>query len=317
MKKLLVILGPTATGKTDLAIDLAKRLNGELISSDSRQVYKGLDIGTGKLPGTDVEYEKKERMWLIDGVPVWMYDVVEPDVRYDVWQYIQDATAIINKINENGKLPIVVGGTGLYIKGLLEGLIEIDIPADTGLRAELELRSLNDIQQKLAELDPIQFESLNASELSNKRRLIRKIEKLQLRGELAAPSDNKGLAEHYDVLKVGLMTSRAVLYQRIDQRVLKRVNSGMIEEARSLNAGGLSFERMQELGLEYRLLVDLLMGKINSTELFITQLQFKIHQYAKRQLTWFRRDKGIHWFDIESDNYNEKVEENVLSWYNA
>ncbi len=315
MNKLLCIIGPTATGKTDLGITLAKKLNGELVSCDSRQVYRGLDIGTGKLPCNDVEYTKHNKVWLIDSIPVWLYDIVDPKVRYDVWQYVQDAAAIVEQINQSGKLPIIVGGTGMYLKGLLEGFSEMEIPVDPKLRQELEQLNPEDLRQKLKKIDLPQFKLLNNSELHNKRRLIRRIEKLLMSKELSQPQINRGIGNKYEVLKIGLTADREVLNKRIDQRVIKRVNAGMIKEAENLYQEGLSYERMKQLGLEYGLLSDLLEGLIDKNE-FIKKLQFRIHQYAKRQLTWFNRDNKIKWFDITGPDFEQKVEQTVLGWYN-
>ena len=317
--KILCIVGPTATGKTDVGISLAKKLNGEIIACDSRQVYKDLDIGTGKMPGVDVPYERKDRCWIIDGVPVWGYDMVFATSQYDVSQYVSDIKEVIADVVSRGKLPIIVGGTGLYLKGLLSGFGQMGVPVDLALREELEQLSLNDIQNYLRKIDQEQFQLLNDSEKHNKRRLIRKIE-IELLKDTVKENVEDGIAKDFDVLKVGLETKREVLYDRIDLRVVKRVESGMIEEADGLHRNGLTFNRMRELGLEYRMLADFLEGKIKTKAEFIEKLQFKIHQYAKRQLTWFKVDKEIVWFDIlettrESSRLSP-VEEYVLDWYN-
>lgn len=316
-KKILCIVGPTATGKTDLGISLAKKLNGEIIACDSRQVYKDLDIGTGKMPGNDVPFERHDRYWIIDGVPVWGYDMVFATSQYDVSQYVSDAKEIIAEIVSRGKLPIIVGGTGLYLKGLLSGFAQMGVPIDLALREELEQLSLGDIQNNLNKIDSEQYKSLNDSEKNNKRRLIRKIEIELLKDKGKDVMEGEGIASDFDVLKVGLETKREVLYERIDIRVIKRVESGMIEEADSLHRNGLTYGRMRELGLEYRMLADYLEGKIKEKSEFIQKLQFKIHQYAKRQLTWFKVEKQIKWFDILEDGFDKKLEEYVLGWYNV
>lgn len=320
MKKILVILGPTSSGKTDLALDLAKQFNGELISVDSRQVYKGLDIGTGKLPslkfkampeGRQVKSSKFDGYWVMDGVKIWMYDVALPKDRYDVSKYLIDVQKVLEGIFKRGKSPILVGGTGLYLKAILEGFNNLKRSVDLSLRKSLEKLSLTGLQERLKQLAPKVFEELNNSERNNKRRLVRKIEgrgrRLKVEGE----------RKDWQVLKVGLTADREILNKRIDERVVDRVEQGMIEEAKSLNKNGLTFDRMRELGLEYKCLADLLEGKIEEEE-FIKILQTKIHKYAKRQMTWFRnQEKDIWWVDITSDNFESQVEKKVSDWYNS
>jgi tRNA dimethylallyltransferase len=314
-KKILCVLGPTATGKTDLAINLAKKLDGELVACDSRQVYKGLDIGAGKSPSdkSKIKCQKLKNFWVVDGVKIWMYDVVSPTKRYDVAQYIKEASKVIEKIVDENKLPIIVGGTGMYLRYLIHGLSSIE--ANIELRAELEKMTLGEVQKKLIALSPTYFENLNESERKNKRRLIRKIEIL---------SDHNGekkklttpLLERFKILKIGLSAKRELLNKRINQRVVSRIDQGMIEEAEKLYKSGLSFKRMVELGLEYGVLAEYLGGKLTKREM-VEKLKTKIHQYAKRQMTWFKRDKQINWFDITHKDWQKKLEKVVLDWYNA
>ncbi len=186
MKKILVILGPTSTGKTDLAIKLAKKFNGEIISCDSRQVYKGLDIGTGKMPSESLEVKilKSAGFWLINGmseaptnaVKVWMYDVINPGKKYTAFDFAKDASRIIKEINLRGKLPVVVGGTGLYLKALLGDIPNLKVPINKKLREELTTLSLEKLQQKLKKLSLKKWNSLNNSDKNNPRRLLRSIE---------------------------------------------------------------------------------------------------------------------------------------------
>lgn len=172
MKKLLVILGPTATGKTDLALNLAKKFNGELMSCDSRQVYKGLDIGTGKLPGKEVSSrgrwasgpKRGEGFWEMGGIKVWMYDVAGPKTHYTVYDYNKRARKVIEDIIKRDKLPIIVGGTGLYLRALLEGLPNLKIPTDNKLRGKLEKLSLDELQKRLKSLSPAAFQKLTDSD---------------------------------------------------------------------------------------------------------------------------------------------------------
>lgn len=312
MKKLLVILAPTSAGKTDLALSLAKKFNGELVSCDSRQVYTGLDIGTGKVPGKEVKIKTGQGFWEMDGLKVWMYDVADWRMQYTVYDYIKDAQKIINQILKRGKLPIIVGGTGLYLKALLEGLPNLSISPNPKLRKELESLPLINLQNKLQQVSMSRWEKMNSSDRYNPRRLIRAI-------ELEFGKENKsenvdGLKKNSNILKIGLNVPREILYKRIDERVINRLDQGMIEESEKLHKRGLSFERMKQLGLEYGILADYLQGKISKIEL-VRVLQGKIHGYARRQITWFRKEKDVFWFDITQSDWCEQLENKVSSWY--
>lgn len=313
--KLLVILGPTATGKTDIAIEVAKRFNGELISCDSRQVYTGLDIGTGKLPGGEVEFKKFAGYWIIDQVKVHLYDIADPKEQFNAVRYADLAKNIITQIKRQKRLPIIVGGTGLYLKVLLNGLSNFPISTSPDLREELARESLIALQKKLSTLSPSLYQSLNPSEKKNKRRLIRKIEIVLASTDHKNGSKLPGISKDFDILKIGMTSPRSLLYKRIDERVVKRVDQGMIEEGRKLVEDGLSTERMRQFGLEYKFLADLIEGGLTEEE-FIKKLQLKIHQFAKRQLTWFKREDNVHWIDISQPNFTKKVEKLVNDWYN-
>lgn len=317
MNKVLVILGPTATGKTDVGLKLAQKLNGELISCDSRQVYNGLDIGTGK-EASDKSQEssiKKDKcFWEIDGVKIWMYDVCDPKKQFTVKDYVIHAEKIIEDIIERGKLPIIVGGTGFYLKALLEGIPNLEIPVNKKLRGELEKFSLEDLQEKLKKLSLEKWEQLNNSDKNNKRRLLRSIELLFMNPYINNNQVKITNNQKYDALKIGLTAPREVLNKRIDLRVISRIDQGMIEEAKNLHQNGLSFARMKELGLEYGMLAKLLKDEISENQL-VNELSIKIHQYAKRQMTWFKFQKNITWFDITAKNWEQKMDKLVLKWY--
>ncbi len=315
MQKLLVILGPTATGKTDLALKVAKSLNGEIIACDSRQVYKDLDIGTGKMPSKNLTVEKQKGFWIVDDVKIWLYDIADSKIRYTVSEYINNANYVLNQITSSGKLPIIVGGTGLYLKGLLEGFSNLGIPENPVLREELENLPLEDLQQKLKNLSEEAFAKLNYADSKNKRRLTRSIELNVMYPYINKNQKIEVKSKKFKILKVGLTTFRQELNKLIDLRLDSRLNQGLIDEAQRLHQQGLSLKRMRDLGLEYRYLADYLEGKIN-IELFKEQLKNKIHQYAKRQMTWFKRDKDIKWFDILDKNYSRKVEKYIRDWYN-
>jgi len=230
-EQLLVILGPTSTGKTDLAIELAKKFNGELISCDSRQVYVGLDIGTGKYPNLNIKYQKskikkRKGYWVIDGILIHMYDLVSPKRQYTVADYVKDTEGVIRDIVKRGKLPILVGGTGLYERAIVDGLSSLKIPADKKLRNKLIKLSREQLQRKLEKIDQEKWEGMNNSDKNNQRRLIRAIE-LAIsthKGGLSTYPTDVGLIQ--DVLKVGLTASRDILFENINQRVYKWIEKG-------------------------------------------------------------------------------------------
>ena len=313
--KLLVILGATSTGKTDLALSFAKKLNGQLISADSRQVYKYLDIGTGKKPGHEVEIKKKDGFWMMDRIKVWLYDIVSPQIQFSLYEYILKAKDAIKKISENRKLPILVGGTGFYIRSLLEGLSAFGFAKDPVLRKELAALSPEEIGSRIYQINPEIFINLNNSEAKNALRLIRIYEKL------TSPKIEKtfiGLEKNFDVLKIGLKTDRKILRERIKQRLLKRIEERMIEESKKLLAEKiLTFDRMEDLGLEYRYIAKFLKGEIKTQEELVEILSLKIGQYAKRQETWFKKEKNVIWFDILENDFNRQVEKRILDWYNT
>jgi|Napbiome12C3dose_1001474.scaffolds.fasta_scaffold00015_79 tRNA dimethylallyltransferase len=310
--KLLVLLGPTSTGKTDIALQLAKKFNGELVACDSRQVYKDLDIGTGKLPGSGCIISKGDGWWEMNGIKVWMYDVIKPTRQYTVFNYIKDASRVVDDIIVRGKLPMLTAGTGLYLKALLEGLPNLAVPIDLRLRKNLEKLSLNELQKKLQKISPQKWERLNSSDRQNPRRLLRAIE---IGTNVVTNDVTKGLTLAADILKIGLTAPREVLYQRIDERVVERIEQGMIEEAGRLHKAGLTLARMRQLGLEYRIMADYLEDKIQGSGNLIKILQGKIHGYARRQMTWFKREKDVFWFDITDSSFSSKVENLVAKWY--
>lgn len=329
--KILAILGPTATGKTDIALNLAKKLEGEIVSCDSRQVYRGLDIGTGKDPSSPPPYggvalddnsrlvilrelsnSRHKGYWIVNGIKIWMYDVVDPKEQYDVAKYIGDSTACIENIIKRKKLPIIVGGSGLYLRGLLEGFSNLQKATNPRLRNKLNKLALYELQEWFKKKSPEKWESMNNSDRNNRRRLVRAVELSMSKENGYSP---EGLLKKYDVLKIGLTAPRIVLYKRIDARVISRIKQGMIKEAESLFKKGLSLSRMRELGLEYGILADYLEKKIDKKEL-IQVMQIKIHRYAKRQQTWFKKEKNVYWFYITQKNWDKKVDKLVSGWYN-
>lgn len=323
---MLVILGPTSTGKTDLALSVAKKFNGELVSADSRQVYRGLDIGTGKMPGKFHSLIRKNGSWPVDNININLYDIADSRRQFNVARFVKEANSIMDKIWKKGKLPVLVGGTGLYLKAVTCGLSNLEIPVNRKLRKKLEKLSLSILQQKLKELSWVKWKSLNESDRQNSRRLIRAIEIIILRTKTEGFSptmedsslivqNNKEVVPN-DILKIGLTASRKILYQKIDERVVSRLNQGMVEEAVKLHKmNPLSLKRMKQLGLEYGVLADYLQGKIKNEKELIEILQNKIHQFARRQITWFKKEKEVHWFDITDNDYLIRIENLVTKWY--
>lgn len=310
-EKLLVILGPTATGKTDLSLEMAKRFNGELVAADSRQVYLGLDIGTGKYPGQTATFDKHQNYWEINKVKVWMYDVVDPKVQYSVAAYVKDAKKIIKNILNKNKLPIIVGGSGLYLKAILEGLPNLRVPVDKNLRKELEKLSLKKLQKKLQELSSKKWEAMNNSDRQNKRRLVRQIEVVLGGGVF---SKQELVNNKLDVLKIGLTAPREVLYRKVDERIDDWIEGGIVQEVETLNKQGINLNRFRNLGLEYRAIADYLDDKLSLDEMKIV-MQGELHGYLRRQQTWFKKDQDIVWFDVADQNFMDQVENKIRTWY--
>lgn len=296
MNKVLVITGPTATGKTALAVSLAKQLNGELVSADSRQVYRGMDIGTGK----DIDS--------LEGIPMHLYDVVDPNESFNISLYLEKAHASIIDILKRKKLPIIVGGSGLYIQALLHPFT-IHVAPNEKLRNELSLLTKEALQKKLQEVGNTYWETLNSSDRENPRRLIRKIE-IAMAKQKEVPQEKT----HFDVLQIGLKTDASVLYARIDERVEKRVTQGVIAEIQKLLDAGYSWELPAMSGLGYRQWKPYFDG-IAAKEAVIQKWKFDEHAYARRQMTWFRKDKTIQWFDIGQSDALGAIESLVTSWY--
>ncbi len=277
MNKVLVILGATATGKSALAVKIARKFNGEIISADSRQVYKGLNIGTGKIT-------KKE----MRGIPHHLISIVSPKKIFSVSDWQKAAQSKVGEILSRGKLPIICGGTGFYIQSIVDGLNLPEVPPNKKLRKKLENKSASELYKILKKLDLKRSQNIDKN---NKVRLVRAIEIVKKLGKV--PEINTLL--RYDALQIGLKLKDVELKKKINKRLISRMNSGMIKEAKNLKRNDLSFRRMRELGLEYRYLANYLEDKIPKKEM-IEKLESEIWKYAKRQMTWFKRDKSIRWF---------------------
>lgn len=266
--KLLIICGPTATGKTALAATLARKFDGELISADSRQCYRGMDLVTGK--------DRPD-------VPIWLYDVVDPGKPFSVSQWVKLARKAIADIEKRKKLPIVVGGTGLYIKALLDPFDTIDIPPDEGLRKKLALLSLSELQELTVR------DQMNDSDWNNPRRLIRKIEIVNSkRSHLARQGET---LRKEDILTIGLTAPIADLDRLIDKRLEKRIHMGLQKE------------------------VEVLLVRYDKNLPSMSAIGVNEHAYAKRQMTWFRKIPGISWVDVTLPDFEKEVTRKVLAWY--
>ena len=287
LPKVIAIVGPTASGKSSLGVYLAQKLNGEIISADSRQVYKGLDIGTGKVT-------KKE----MAGVPHHLLSVASPKKQFTVNDFVKKAEAAIKTTKIASLLPIVVGGTGLYIYMLLGRMAYPNVPPNQVLRTKLEQKTTKQLFAQLQKLDPRRAANI---EPDHKRRLIRAIEIAKAVGRSPSKSQITNLTNNkYDILWIGLKPEDKKLKQNIRMRLFARIRTGMIAEAKKLHAAGLSYKRMEALGLEYRYLSLFLQNNITKQE-FEAQLECAIWQYAKRQMRWFKRNKDIHWVRNKSE----------------
>jgi len=290
--KILVIVGPTASGKSDLAVSLAKKFNGEIVSADSRQVYKGLDIGSGKIT--------KEEM---EGVSHHLLDVVDPKEIFSVSQFKKLADKAIEEILEKGKLPIIAGGTGFFIQSIVDGLTFPEVPPNEVLRKELESKTGTELRDILKELDSDRFQSID---IYNKRRFVRAIEIAKALGSV--PKVNKD--PQYESLQVGIETDDS-LREKITERLEKRLKIGMVEEVENLNENGVSWDRLEDLGLEYRYISMFLRGMISLEEMK-KEIINKSWQYSRRQLTWFKRDKRINWIKLKQTKTIEKLVEDFI-----
>jgi tRNA dimethylallyltransferase len=284
LPKLVVVLGPTASGKSSLGIALAQHFHGEIVSVDSRQVYQGLDIGTAK-----VTLEERAL------IPHYLLDVADPRQAYTVAQYQQDAIAAINDILKHGSQPFLVGGSPHYIQAVVDNLAIPRIEPQPELRAQLEKRPLPELLAQLEELDP---QSAATIDRNNYRRVIRALEVCLISGK--PYSQQRKMAEpRYQSLLLGIAWPRGVLYRRIDARVDERMRQGMVQEVQRLLDGGLSNERLEALGLEYRYISCFLRGTFKNEDEMVERLKYAIHDFTRRQLTWFRKDTRIAWVEGE------------------
>ncbi|HDZ41529.1 MAG TPA: tRNA (adenosine(37)-N6)-dimethylallyltransferase MiaA [Bacteroidetes bacterium] len=287
---IIVITGPTASGKTRFAALLASQLGGEIISADSRQVYRGMDIGTGK------DYDD----YVVDGlkVPSHLIDIADPGYKYNVFEYQRDFLEVYNRLKKRDIIPVVCGGSGMYLDSIISGYKLIKVPVNKELRDRLEHRTMEDLIEILSSYKDIH----NKTDIDTRKRAIRAIEIAEYY------RDNAGSEDEFPRMKpliLGIFTDRATRRRRISERLDSRLKSGMIEEVRGLLEGGVSPDDLVYYGLEYKYITYYLQGKISYDEMK-QGLETAIHRFAKRQMTWFRgmerRGIKIQWIDGELDN---------------
>jgi len=292
--KVLAIVGPNAAGKSDLAVQLAHKFNGEVISADSRQVYRGLDISSGKVPGK-WKIRGFNRRYEYQDIPHHLVDIISPRKSFTVQQYKKKAQRALQDILQRGKIPIIAGGTGFYVDSLLYDLQIPKAPPNRQLRRQLDSLSTEQLMHRLSALDPNRAKSIDAN---NRRRIIRAIEIVV---SIHSPVPQIDLFENrqspYDLLKIGILLPDEELKRKIKNRLDRRIKDGMIDEVKKTHFLGVSWRRLEEMGLEFHHIVQHLKGKISKEEM-ITLIETKDNQFARKQMTWFKKDKNIIWIDV-------------------
>lgn len=304
-ENLFVLMGPTAVGKTALSIDLAKNLDGEIISADSMQIYKYMDIGTAKINEAEME-----------AVPHHLIDIISPDEEYSVSDYQKDATRLIEEINNKGKLPIVVGGTGLYINSLVYNLNFTQVKANDEYRSyleELANKYGNEyLHEKLMEID---IESSKSIDANNRKRIIRALEVYKETGKTMSEQNLNFRKENekYNLCMVCLNMDRKLLYERVDKRVDIMIESGLVDEVKYLINSGYDKSLVSLQGIGYKEIIAYLDKEI-TLDLAIDKIKQGSRNYAKRQLTWFRRDKRIKWINVDEFDDFEKLSQYTYNY---
>lgn len=300
---LITILGPTASGKTSVAANVALTLDGEVISADSRQVYRGMDLGTGK------DYAD----YIIDGkqIPYHLIDIVDAGYEYNVFEYQKDFLKVFEEVTDRGKLPVMCGGSGLYLEAVLKNYKLIQVPLNDELRQKLEGKSLDELTEILKNY---KSELHNQTDIENEKRAIRAIEIEEY--YLTHPEINTGMPDIRSLV-VGVQFDRQTRRKRITSRLRQRLREGMLDEVQCLLDSGLTPEQLTYYGLEYKFMTQHLTGELTYQEMF-DGLNVAIHQFAKRQMTWFRRMEKqgieIRWLDGFMP-LEEKVAK-IVEWYN-
>ncbi len=292
--KLIVILGPTATGKSSLAVRLAKTVGGEIISADSRQVYRGMNTGTGKIT-------KKEMC----GVPHHLLDITSPQSQYSAARFVRDGQKAVATILKRNHVPIVVGGTGLYIDALARGIMLPEVPPNKKLRTRLENITTEKLFTLLKKKDPRRAKTIDRH---NRRRLIRALEITNALGKVPHMASKN----NFRTLFIGLSLPQEKLNTKIHTRLLSRMRQGMIAEVQKLHTNGVSWKKLEEFGLEYRNIAHYLQKKVTKEEM-LPRLQKDIEHYAKRQMTWFKRHPDIHWLSPNEFVKAKKLSQKFLT----
>ena len=306
MRRMITILGPTASGKTALAAHLAARTGGEIIGADSRQVYRRMDIGTGK--------DLDDYVVGVAHVPYHLIDIAEPGTKYNLFRYQQDFQTAYDDIQSRGGQPILCGGTGLYIEAVLKGYALSPVPQNEALRAELEGKTLEELTAMLKELKARSGTAMhNTTDVDTAQRAIRAIEIEKY--NLDNPLPKRQLPQH-DSLVIGVSIGREERREKISRRLRQRLDGGMVDEIRNLIDSGIKAEDLIYYGLDYKYVTEYVIGKLSFDEMFCS-LEIAIHQFAKRQMTWFRgmerRGTAIHWIDA-SMTMDAKVD-SILKLY--
>ncbi|MBD5199875.1 MAG: tRNA (adenosine(37)-N6)-dimethylallyltransferase MiaA [Bacteroidales bacterium] len=303
MKKpsILIVTGPTASGKTRRAVEIAKLLDGEIVSADSRQVYRGMDLGTGK----DIEE--------YGNIPYHLIDIAPAGSKYNLFRFLDDARSAVEQIQQRGKLPIICGGTGLYVESYLKGLKLPEVPENKELRESLKGKSLDELTEILASMKTLH----NSTDVDSAKRAIRAIEIQTYYAEHPDAAAGAVPSPVKDALVIGIAIDREARRQRITQRLKARLDSGMLDEIRRLLDSGIAPDDLIYYGLEYKYLTLHVIGQLTFDEMF-EKLEMEIHRFAKRQMTWFRgmerRGFKINWLDYNLTD--EEFEQSVTQLLN-
>ena len=296
MNKMIVIVGPTSSGKSELAVKLAKKFNGEIISCDSRQVYVGMNLGTGKIQGKwhSTLSHGREKVWnyVYKDVAHHLIDFISPKRQYSAALFQRDARKAIADVIKRGKLPILCGGTGHYLDTVVYNQQIPDVKPNLKLRKQLGKKSADSLFRQLKKLDSHRAAAIDRF---NKRRLIRALEIALTTGKPISKLDPHP-SPLTPTLWLGISLPQKALYKKIDLRLKQRLKAGMIDEVKNLHSKGLSWKRLESFGLEYKYISLYLQGKIKRDDM-VTQLSYAIKHYSKRQLTWWKRNKEIKWID--------------------